>query len=140
MSIFKKKPGPRMVKSDDFKIVVINEGGEEEEIYPHYGEAVWFKNKPTVAQFNEFVNFQNTFQSVSADEEGAKKFLGQLMILADILEQGIVKWNWTNDDNELLPEKPTAETISDLSIDEISWLMIAYSGSNPAAAEERKKE
>lgn len=131
--IFKTKAPLRKVTAED----LVMEGGEGP-YYPHYDESVWFAGKPTVGDQLLFLELSEKYSNTEATEANAEAMFAQFTLVCDVLSRAIKKWDWTDNDENSYPENPSLDDIKSLTMEEVSWLMSAYSGA--PAPEERKKE
>lgn len=100
---------PRKVYADDLCVVVGNE-----DYYPHVGEWVEFKGRPSVGLYVKLMDLAN------ASKESLKELLKYM-----------VAWNWTDDAGEPYANPPTLETLLDMPSEELKWLLV-HAGSDAA--------
>jgi hypothetical protein len=103
-ALTKTKPPtlPRRVFADDLSVVV---GGEI--YYPHAGEWVEFKGRPSVGLYVKLMDI------TSASKESLKE-----------LHKYIVAWDWTDDAGQPYVNPPTLETLLDMPPEELKWLLV----------------
>lgn len=92
----------RRVYSDDLSIVI---GGET--YYPHAGEWVEFKGRPSVGLYVKLLDLATASQD-SLHE----------------LHKYIVAWNWTDDAGNAYANPPTLETLLEMPAAELKWLLV----------------
>lgn len=90
----------RRVESDD--LLVLDDGVA---YYPHAGEWVEFKGRPSVGLYLDIMESGRTSDN--------------LKLIAD----KIAAWNWTDDDGNPYESPPTLETLKSLPAEEIAWLI-----------------
>ena len=101
---------PRRVVADD---LAVNYNGEV--YYPHAGEWVEFKGRPSVGLYLRFM------EMADASSKGIQE-----------LTPHVLAWDWTDDDGKPYPP-PSVEVISGLPPEELKWLLThASSDATPA--------
>lgn len=143
----KSKPQLRRIPSDDF----VTRDGE----YPHVGESVWIKGRPTLALLRADWSFRLVGAELDAvkpepqaEGESDKDFLARLQTahedavrisrdhhteIEEWVAKRIVKWDWTNDDDEPLPPLDgTPAPFEEISDDELFYLWKVAKGEAPA--------
>jgi hypothetical protein len=93
---------PRRVYADALCVIVGNE-----DYYPHAGEWVEFKGRPSVGLYMKLLDMANA----------SKDSLTELL-------KYIVAWDWTDDSGNAYANPPTLETLLDMPPEELKWLLV----------------
>jgi len=90
----------RRVYGDSLSVVY-----QQEVYYPHAGEYVDFKGRPSVGLYVDLM-------SMASNTKGMER-----------LASTIVGWNWTDDEGRPYENPPTFETLMLLPTEELKWLL-----------------
>lgn len=115
------KPPVRRVYADDLAVEL-----DGQVVYPHAGEWVEFRGRPTVGQWMSDIEGL-TFKADLESETGQEALLARYRGIIATVAKSIVAWNWTNDAGEPMAP-PTAETLRECLFEELTWLQRAMGG------------
>ena len=110
----------RRVASDDFVVTVLGE-----EYRPHAGEWVEFRGRLSMGQYLAMLGLMKMsgLENLSPAEISALDLSESMAKLAEMLARSIVAWSWTDDAGQPYPSPPVPENLTDLSIEELSYLV-----------------
>jgi len=110
----------RRVASDD---LVVNKG--DEEVKPHQGEHVTFRQRFTLADTRMIFKLMSLRDADPTNPAIAREFDDLFGRACERLAENITEWDWTGPDGETLPS-PTPDVIESLTNDEFYWLLNQY--------------
>ncbi|MCX6023004.1 MAG: hypothetical protein NTZ05_14995 [Chloroflexi bacterium] len=115
-----KKPQPRTILSDDFKIM---DNGEE--IAPHEGEHIVLPPSLPIGEYQTLARFYAGLRSGDPNDGNVLARMDTLFEEAcQILARRLRSWTWTDDEGEALPQpKGNPDAIRALSDDEMYYLL-----------------
>lgn len=103
----------RTVRADDLVYEI-----DGEEYRPHEGESVTFRGRIKPDQLLKAVQLRSLDLNTDADAVAA-----QFAEIRQFVAGFIVAWDWTDDDGSPYLSPPTADTLADLDLEEIGWLL-----------------
>lgn len=122
-----KTPAIRL-RADTCRVVV-----QGEVYYPHADEYVTFANNPTIGDGELAMELGNMVEAAdpsSLDQDTVLRLTAKLEEAIQRVAKRVLSWDWTDSAGRPLGE-PTPETIRDLDILEMLWLLTARETPNP---------
>lgn len=133
----RSKPPARRVEADSFVVTV-----EDQKYYPHVGE--WVEFTP-VLQLDTLLTAMvlQSLQGLDMSEvtpDEAREVRTAFETVTRDLATAIVRWHWTDNDDNQFPPKPEAADLRRLSLEELMWLVGASFGAPVTEAGEDRGE
>lgn len=124
----------KQIPSDDCVVTL-----DDVEYRPHEGE--WIKVVPSlsvaevrlVQELNELKPKLDAIKGEETEQEESVALLDKSFgPVVSLVARRIIAWSWTDNAGDPYPEKPDEETIRDLHIQELYYLLAAIRGETPA--------